>query len=53
MNIVPRKGYQFLQIKKQILTEVKTETIKIKTKEEAVEETDKLKEFKLQYQTHY
>ena len=53
LNIVLKRGLQFLQQKKQILTEVRMETIKIKTKEEETEETDKSKEFKSQYLIHY
>ena len=53
LNIVLKRGLQFLPQKKQILTEVRMETTKIKTKEEETEEIDKLKEFKSQYLIHY
>jgi hypothetical protein len=49
LNIVLKRGLQFLPQKKQILTEVRMETTKIKTKEEEMEEIDKSKEFKSQY----
>ena len=48
-----KRGLQFLPQKKQILTEVRMETTKIKTKEEETEEIDKSKEFKSQYLIHY
>lgn len=53
LNIVLKRGLQFLPQKKQILTEVRMETTKIKTKEEETEEIDKSKEFKSQYLIHY